>query len=178
VDPAVLRGELRAVLPAGAQVEVLREVVVVRQAGEFLTNVQLVRVLRAAQSRLGDRYVWGAVGPNTFDCSGLVGWSYAQAGISLPRTSEQQWFAGVHVPVREMRPGDLLFWHYDPTDPADIDHVALYIGRGMMIVAPHTGTVVQVQPVYSADFAGVVRVDPKVAAQVGGPRFAVAATPS
>jgi peptidoglycan DL-endopeptidase CwlO len=115
-------------------------------------------VLAAAASRLGDPYQWGATGPHAFDCSGLVGWAYRQAGILLPRTAAEQWYAGPHVSYADARPGDLLFWTYDPTAPGFIDHVALYVGHGMMISAPHTGEVVRLRPVPLAHFAGVVRV--------------------
>ena len=169
-DPmAVLKG-LRAALP-GADVRLLRKVVVIRDAGSFLDRRQINTVLKAAYSRLGAPYIWGAVGPNAFDCSGLTGWAFAQAGVHLPRTSQQQWFAGAHVPLSSARPGDLLFWTYNPADPSDVDHVALYIGDGKMIVAPHTGDMVRIRTVPTAHLAGVVRVDPKAAAQVGGPGF-------
>jgi cell wall-associated NlpC family hydrolase len=170
-DPVSLRQSVLAALGRRAQAEVLREVVVVRRAGEFLTNAQIDTVIRAAWSRIGDRYVWGATGPNTFDCSGLVGWAFAQAGISLPRTSEQQWYAGPHVPLADILPGDLVFWHYDPTDPADIDHVALYVGNGMIVAATHTGSYVMEMPLPLTDLAGVVRPDPSMALQVGGAHF-------
>jgi peptidoglycan DL-endopeptidase CwlO len=145
----------------------LREVVVIRDAGEFLTRVQINTMLEAAVTRLGRPYVWGATGPNSFDCSGLVQWAFARAGIYMPRVSQQQWLAGPHVAYEDALPGDLLFWHYDPTDRTNIDHVAIYAGDGMMIVAPHTGDVVKYVPVPLTEFAGVVRVDPRVAAQIG-----------
>jgi hypothetical protein len=146
----------------------LRQVVVIRDAGEFLTRSQINTMLQAAATRLGRPYVWGATGPDSFDCSGLVQWSFARAGIYMPRVSQQQWLAGPHVAYEDARPGDLLFWHYDPTDPGNIDHVAIYAGDGMMIVAPKTGDVVKYVPVaLNSAFAGVVRVDPRVAAQIG-----------
>lgn len=169
-DPMAVQQALRATF-GDAAVQTLHQIVVIRDAGEFLNRLQLDTVIKAAYSRLGAPYVWGATGPSTFDCSGLVGWAYAQAGISLPRTSEQQWFAGPHVPLADARPGDLLFWTYNPADPTDVDHVALYVGNGLMIAAPHTGERVQLTPVWRADLAGVVRVDPAMAAAVGGPRF-------
>ena len=112
------------------------QVVITRDKGEFLTRVEIANFLRAAQSRIGLPYVWGAAGPASFDCSGLVQWAFAQAGVRMPRVSEEQWFTGPHIAYSEARPGDLLFWHYDRTDPTDIDHVAIYAGNGMMIVAP------------------------------------------
>ncbi len=113
--------------------------------------------LAAARTRLGLPYVWGAVGPASFDCSGLTGWAYRQAGVSLPRTASEQWYAGPHPTLAELAPGDLLFWATDLSDPGTIHHVALYVGGGQMIAAPHTGDVVKVQPVYATGFLGAVR---------------------
>jgi hypothetical protein len=165
-DPLTLRKAAQRVAGKHSRVELLREVIITRDAGEFLTRVQIVNFLNAAKSRIGLPYVWGAAGPRSFDCSGLVQWSFAQAGIRMPRVSEEQWLTGPHVPYSDARPGDLLFWHYDPTDPTNIDHVAIYWGDGMMVVAPHTGLNVQYVPVPLSNLAGVVRVDPALAAEL------------
>jgi len=165
-DLLSLRSQVRAIVGSHGYASLLREMVVIRDAGEFLTRAQINTVLQAAASRVGVPYVWGATGPDAFDCSGLVLWSFARAGIRMPRVSQQQWFAGPHVPYSAARPGDLLFWHYDPTDPNNIDHVAIYAGNGMMLVAPHTGDHVKYVPVPLSNLAGVVRVDPSVAAQI------------
>ena len=117
------------------------------------------RELAAAEGQLGKPYQWGAAGPAAFDCSGLVQRVFADAGASLPRTSQQQWFAGSHPAVADVWPGDLLFWA-KTADPATIHHVAIYLGGGYMIAAPHSGTVVQVQPVYASGFFGVTRIAP------------------
>jgi cell wall-associated NlpC family hydrolase len=111
----------------------------------------------AARRQLGKPYQWGATGPGSFDCSGLTGWAYDQAGVLLPRTSRQQWFAGPHPGLGYLQPGDLLFWATNPADPATIHHVALYIGNDQMIAAPHTGAAVTVQPVYLDGYIGAVR---------------------
>jgi cell wall-associated NlpC family hydrolase len=113
--------------------------------------------IAAARSRLGVPYVWGATGPDSFDCSGLTQWSYAHAGIGLPRTAAQQWSSGPHPALADLEPGDLLFWALNTSDPATIHHVAMYIGGGMMIAAPHTGENVQIQPVYMTGFIGATR---------------------
>ena len=113
--------------------------------------------LAFARTRLGMPYVWGATGPDAFDCSGLTGAAYRAAGLSLPRTSRQQWFAGPHVALADLQPGDLLFWASDPTNPATIHHVALYAGNDMMVAAPHSGDVVKVEPVYLDGYIGAVR---------------------
>jgi cell wall-associated NlpC family hydrolase len=120
-------------------------------------NAVAARAIAAARTQLGKPYQWGAVGPDTFDCSGLTGWAYRQAGLALPRTSRQQWSTGTHPSLSELAPGDLLFWGSTPGNPQSIHHVALYIGGGLMIAAPHTGANVKVQPVYLGDFFGVTR---------------------
>ncbi|HVX70868.1 MAG TPA: C40 family peptidase [Mycobacteriales bacterium] len=165
-DPLQLRKTALSVLRHKAHAELLRDVVIVRDEGEFLTRDQIANFLNAAKSRIGLPYVWGAAGPAAFDCSGLVQWAFRYAGVSMPRVSEEQWFTGPRVPYSDARPGDLLFWHYDPKDPSDIDHVAIYVGNGMMIAAPHTGDFVKYEPVPLSNMAGVVRVDPRLAAEL------------
>jgi cell wall-associated NlpC family hydrolase len=128
-------------------------------------------MLTAAMSRKGLPYVWGGNGPKVFDCSGLVQWSFAQAGITMPRVAADQALTGPAVPVSQLQPGDLLFYHTDPTDPNYISHVAIYLGNGWMIQAPEPGEDVQVvQADFGSEFAGAVRVNPArataVAAQI------------
>jgi cell wall-associated NlpC family hydrolase len=120
-------------------------------------NQIVATAIAAARSRLGVPYVWGATGPDAFDCSGLTQWSYAHAGIQLPRVAAQQWNSGPHPTLAQLEPGDLLFWALNVNDPATIHHVTLYIGHGMMIAAPHTGEDVQIQPVYMQGFIGATR---------------------
>jgi len=120
-------------------------------------NPVAAAAVTAALSRVGLPYLWGATGPGAFDCSGLTGWSYGKAALSLPRTSRQQWSAGSPVSLAELAPGDLLFWATNPADPGSIHHVAMYVGTGSMVAAPHTGALVQVQPVYLNGYAGAVR---------------------
>jgi cell wall-associated NlpC family hydrolase len=120
-------------------------------------NAVAAGAISAAKSRLGDAYVWGATGPSTFDCSGLTQWSYAHVGISLPRVAADQWGSGPHVTLDSLEPGDLLFWATDLSNPATIHHVAMYLGAGMMIAAPHTGDVVKIQPVYLSGYIGATR---------------------
>jgi cell wall-associated NlpC family hydrolase len=125
--------------------------------------------LRAAMSRQGLPYAWGAAGPAAFDCSGLVQWSFAQAGITMPRVAADQALAGPAVPVSQLQPGDLLFYHTDPTAPGYISHVAIYLGNGWMIQAPQPGMNVQVVPAdFGSEFAGAIRVSPAQAAAVAG----------
>jgi peptidoglycan DL-endopeptidase CwlO len=120
-------------------------------------NPTAAAAVRAALGQVGKPYRWGATGPASFDCSGLVRFAYAQAGLSLPRTSRQQWSAGRHVPVDGLRPGDLVFWARDPADPATIHHVGLYVGQGLMVHAPHTGALVRVDALRPAGYAGATR---------------------
>jgi len=97
----------------------------------------------AAKSRLGLPYVWGASGPDSFDCSGLTMWAWAHAGVSLPHFSGAQYGSTTHISMADLQPGDLVF----ESDPGA--HVAMYIGGGQIIAAPHSGTVVQIQPLWS-----------------------------
>jgi cell wall-associated NlpC family hydrolase len=110
------------------------------------------QALQAAISREGDPYVWGAAGPSAFDCSGLVVWAYAQEGIALPHFTGDLWNSGVHVTRADLEPGDLVFFF------ADISHVGIYIGNGMMIDAPDFGQTVQVQPISLDPYVGAVRI--------------------
>jgi cell wall-associated NlpC family hydrolase len=137
--------------------------------GPGLTATQTAAFLTAALSRVGLPYVWGGDGPDVFDCSGLVQWSMRQAGIVMPRVAVDQAQTGPQIPIADLQPGDLLFYHTDPTAPTYISHVAIYIGDGRMLQAPEPGEDVQVVPAdFGAGFAGAVRVYPRVAAAVAG----------
>jgi cell wall-associated NlpC family hydrolase len=124
-------------------------------------------MLRAAMTREGMPYVWGGAGPTVFDCSGLVQWSFAQAGITMPRVAADQARSGPAVPVSQLQPGDLLFYHTDPTAPNYISHVTIYLGNGWMIQAPEPGKNVEVVPAdFGSEFAGAIRVSPAQASAV------------
>jgi cell wall-associated NlpC family hydrolase len=101
-----------------------------------LPNDRAGLAVRAALSRLGRPYVWGATGPDQFDCSGLVQWSYAQAGIHLDRTTYQQINDGIAVPRSQVRAGDLVFPH--------AGHVQLAIGNNLVVEAPYSGASVRI----------------------------------
>jgi peptidoglycan DL-endopeptidase CwlO len=132
----------------------------------LVTVTQVRAMLSAALSRLGMPYVWGAAGPRSFDCSGLVQWSFRQAGIVMPRVAADQARTGPSVPVKDLQAGDLLFYHTDPTAPGYISHVAIYLGNGKMLQAPEPGEFVEIVPVdLGSDFAGAVDVSPSIAAQ-------------
>jgi peptidoglycan DL-endopeptidase CwlO len=97
----------------------------------------------AAQRYLGVPYVWGGESPSGFDCSGLVQYVYGRLGVDLPRTAAEQARVGQPVAgLADARPGDLLAFH----DP--VDHIGIYAGNGLMVVAPKTGDVVKVQNIY------------------------------
>ncbi|WP_405586460.1 NlpC/P60 family protein [Streptomyces sp. NBC_01190] len=104
-----------------------------------------------AQKQIGKPYVWGATGPDSFDCSGLTQAAYKAAGIDLPRTTYDQVNVGTRVSEDDLQPGDLIFFY------SDVSHVGLYIGDGEMIHAPHTGTVVKIAPITEMPFYGAVR---------------------
>src|SRR5262249_26398941 len=97
----------------------------------------------AAESRVGDPYVYGAAGPNAFDCSGLMMWAYAQVGISLPHFSGAQYADTTHIPMSALQPGDLVF----PANPSA--HVAMYVGGGDIVEAASTGIPVHIVPMGS-----------------------------
>jgi cell wall-associated NlpC family hydrolase len=160
-------------LPKGAGVEPLVSLVSSAAPGAgsaaapAVPATALDTMLRAAMSRRGLPYVWGAAGPTSFDCSGLVQWSFAQAGIVMPRVAADQALSGPAVPVSQLAPGDLLFYHTDPTAPDYISHVAIYLGNGWMLQAPQPGLDVEVVPVaLGSEFAGAIRVNPAEASSV------------
>ncbi|MDQ7807217.1 NlpC/P60 family protein [Amycolatopsis sp. A133] len=106
--------------------------------------------VNAALSKLGSPYVWGATGPGSFDCSGLMQWAYAKAGITLPRNSAAQAQYGTPVPRDQLQPGDLVAY-YSP-----VSHIGMYIGNGKMVHAPTSGDVVKISPLQS-QYAGATR---------------------
>ncbi|HEX6230987.1 MAG TPA: NlpC/P60 family protein [Actinomycetota bacterium] len=115
-------------------------------------NGSVQAVLDAAYSMIGTPYRWGGSSPETgFDCSGFTMWAWSHAGVSLPHSSAMQYSSLPHVAREDLQPGDLVFF-YSP-----ISHVGIYVGGGRMIDSPHTGTVVQVRPIYWDRFAGAAR---------------------
>ena len=112
------------------------------------------RAVHVAERYLGVRYVWGGESPTGFDCSGLVQFAYNAIGISIPRTTYEQYRIGEPVSRDELEPGDLLFFDH-------VGHVGMYVGGGRFIHAPHTGTVVQFGTLsgwYAEHFVGARRV--------------------
>lgn len=115
-------------------------------------NSRAAAAVSYAHQKLGSPYVWGATGPNAFDCSGLVQAAYRAAGVSLPRTTYSQIAAGRRVSRSELLPGDLVFFY------AGISHVGIYVGNGRMIHAPNPSAPVRVAPLDEMPFAGATRV--------------------
>jgi cell wall-associated NlpC family hydrolase len=100
-----------------------------------------------AMRELGVPYVYGGESPEVgFDCSGLVQWAYAQVGVSIPRVTLEQVRVGTPVSLNDLQPGDLIFMRGD-VPVVDFGHVAMYVGGGIEINAPHTGAVVSLRPV-------------------------------
>ncbi|MFI6517133.1 C40 family peptidase [Spirillospora sp. NPDC050679] len=175
--PAAFIKGLRKVLPKQARaVEVNPQIDVpsvgkLPQAnGRVMTAQQVQTVIKAAYTRLGWPYVWGGESESEggYDCSGLMQYAFARAGIKLPRVAADQARTGWVVPYAKAQPGDMLIWANDPTAPGYISHIALYLGGGKMIAAPRRGTVVQVQNVYTRNMKGAVRVNPIQAARTPG----------
>ncbi|HEX5565390.1 MAG TPA: NlpC/P60 family protein [Streptomyces sp.] len=108
--------------------------------------------LNAAKTKVGTHYVWGATGPNSFDCSGLTSWAYGQAGVALPRTSQAQANVGTRISQSQLAPGDLVFFY------SDLHHVGLYAGNGQILHAPRPGTNVRYESINNMPFMFGVRV--------------------
>ncbi|MFI8949285.1 NlpC/P60 family protein [Streptomyces sp. NPDC053750] len=115
-------------------------------------NSRAAAAVAYAYQKLGSPYVWGATGPDAFDCSGLVQAAYRAAGVSLPRTTYAQIDAGRRVTRAELAPGDLVFFY------SGISHVGIYVGNGRMIHAPNPSAPVRVAPLDEMPFAGATRV--------------------
>jgi peptidoglycan DL-endopeptidase CwlO len=121
------------------------------------------KAVAVALAQLGSPYVWGAEGPSTFDCSGLTSFAYAAAGITIPRVSRAQFsaYAGLRpVDPLHLVAGDLVFFADNPANPGTIHHVGMYIGKGLMVEAPHTGAVVRTSSIWRSSYAGAVRPAP------------------
>lgn len=151
-----VKGQLQTLV---AQAEAAKHAAAARAAAALLANAQALgrgfgsvssvpvpvgagasEAVAAARSRLGMPYVWGAAGPGAFDCSGLIMWAWGQAGVALPHFSGAQYANTTHISMSQLQPGDLVF----PSNPGD--HVAMYIGGGQVIEAPHSGDVVHIVP--------------------------------
>jgi cell wall-associated NlpC family hydrolase len=104
-----------------------------------------------AKAQIGKAYVYGAAGPNSFDCSGLTMAAWSQAGVSLPHSSSAQYSSGRHISESELQPGDLVFY-YSP-----ISHVGMYIGNGQIVNALNPGAGVRISGLHDMPYVGAVR---------------------
>ncbi|MEU6479579.1 NlpC/P60 family protein [Streptomyces sp. NPDC047017] len=116
------------------------------------TDSRAAAAVAYAYGKLGSPYVWGATGPDAFDCSGLAQAAYRAAGISIPRTTYAQINSGHRVSRSELRPGDLVFFY------SGVSHVGIYVGGGQMIHAPNPSAPVRLAPVDQMPFAGATRI--------------------
>jgi peptidoglycan DL-endopeptidase CwlO len=167
LDAARITGDVaQARLEMGRQINLVQERLGKLTADEFahyasegFTDYPLnlvgdttgIKALRAALTRQGAPYIWGAEGPGTFDCSGLVMWAYRQAGVSLPRVAFDQARVGTAV-ASGLLPGDLiaLYW--------PVSHIGIYVGSGLYINAPQSGDVVKVARVPWRDVTAIRRI--------------------
>ncbi|MGW7616925.1 NlpC/P60 family protein [Streptomyces antimycoticus] len=117
------------------------------------------RALAYALNQIGKPYVWGAEGPNSFDCSGLTSSAWAHAGRLIPRTSQEQWRRLPRVPLNKLRPGDLVIYYKGAS------HVAMYAGNGQVVQAPRPGQRVKLSPLASNPLRGAVRPGPATVAK-------------
>jgi cell wall-associated NlpC family hydrolase len=176
-DLAKLSARLRQVLPRQAKTvtvipkteQVMRDVGQLPTArSQVLAPQQIAVAISAAQSKLGMPYVWGGESDaeGGYDCSGILQYAFGKAGVRIPRVAADQARAGWVIPFEKAQPGDMLIWANDPTAPGLISHIALYLGGGKMLAAPHRGTFVRIEPVYFRNFKGAVRINPQQAARI------------
>ncbi|MBV9411518.1 MAG: C40 family peptidase [Acidimicrobiia bacterium] len=104
-----------------------------------------------AKAQLGKPYVYGAAGPDSYDCSGLTMMAWRAGGVSLPHSAEMQYNSIAHISMSQLQPGDLVFF-YTP-----VEHVGIYVGGGQMIDAPYTGAVVRYDSIYNPYLVGAGR---------------------
>ncbi|MFF0448441.1 NlpC/P60 family protein [Streptomyces sp. NPDC004609] len=121
-------------------------------SGDAPASARAAAAAMAARGAVGRPYIWGANGPSGFDCSGLTQWSYAQAGVALPRTSQAQRYAGRRIPLSQARPGDLVAYRDDAS------HIGMYMGNGQVVHAPYPGASVRYDPVGMMPVSSVTRV--------------------
>ncbi|MFJ2864594.1 NlpC/P60 family protein [Kitasatospora sp. NPDC087314] len=125
-----------------------------------------------ALAQLNKPYLWGGEGPDSYDCSGLTSQAWLHAGRPIPRTSQEQWAQLQHIPLNQLRPGDLVIYFEGAT------HVAMYIGGGLVVQAPRPGAVIKVSPIGSMPILGAVRPDPSGAADEAGGSWKVPDLPA
>jgi hypothetical protein len=119
------------------------------------------RAVALARSRIGAPYLWGAEGPDAFDCSGLVYWAYSQLGVQVPRTAQPQFEWALPIEPSQLQPGDLVFWQGTYPTSDSVSHVGMYTGNGMVVMATDTGDFVREvalsNPYWTAHYAAAGR---------------------
>ena len=110
-----------------------------------------MKILEAARTRIGDPYVWGATGPNAFDCSGLVMWAHQQLNITIPRTSQDQIAGGHAIARKDLQPGDIVAFY------GNASHVGVYAGHNKVVHAPYQGQSVSESSLDSMPYYGATR---------------------
>jgi len=164
-------GEEQAIAAAsavGGQTAANLVIVAIQSAIKTITIAEVAgsaqgnRAVAFAMSQRGVPYSWGGETPGVgFDCSGLVQWAWARAGINIPRTTQAQWPVMFHVTYTNLQPGDLLYY-YNLDGDHQVDHVVMYVGSGpwgvdTTIAAAHTGTTVSLAPLFTAGLIGAAR---------------------
>lgn len=135
-------------------------------AGSPTTNGSVLSFVNAAKTLLGKPYVWGGTTANGVDCSGLLYYAFNKAGIKMPRYRAVDYGKmGQQVDAGQALPGDIVYWN----EPGNVDHVGIYLGSGMVLNSPHTGTVVQINKVWG---------NPTYRRIIGDNGFGQLATPS
>lgn len=147
---------------ANLVIEAIQAAIATPTIAQVAGTAQGARAVAYAKRVIGVPYVWGGETPGVgFDCSGLVQWAWARAGITIPRTTQAQWPAMLHVTLTQLQPGDLLFY-FNLDGDHQIDHVVMYVGSGpwgvdTIIAAAHTGTTVALAPLFTAGLIGAAR---------------------
>ncbi|HYP23116.1 MAG TPA: NlpC/P60 family protein, partial [Actinomycetota bacterium] len=145
------RREARAAAAAEEEAAAATPVVAAPPAPAPAPNGNAQTAVEAALSQVGKPYQWAAAGPDSYDCSGLTMWAWAQGGVALPHNSGMQYAATPRVAQSDWQPGDLLFFG------SPIHHVGMYIGNGQMVEAPYTGEFVRVVSASPSDYVGAGR---------------------
>ena len=153
--PVQVRGGASSATPATSPTSAARRTTPTTQPPAPIaippTSPAAAIAVAAALAQLGKPYVFGANGPDAFDCSGLTQWAWAKAGVSMPHYTVSQFQAFPRVPLDQLQPGDLLFFN------VSLGHVGMYIGNGSYVQAPHTGDVVKVSSLAGRTVVGAVR---------------------